>query len=74
MKVEHLEKAIDEAERFIESAKLALSSRTQEMTYGSPGRPPQPYSTWDARRTAACKRASMDLTRALADMRRRGEQ
>lgn len=58
-RVDSLDTAICEARRFIEKAQAArdaLASK-QESTYHSPS-------------FAAAKRASMDLTRALANVRR----
>jgi hypothetical protein len=52
---ERLKQAVEEAERFIVRAKIALAESTHEFT-GSKSR-------------AAAKRASMDLTRALAHFR-----
>lgn len=59
-RIDNIKTAISEAQRFIEKAQAAcdaLASK-QESTYHSPS-------------FAAAKRASMDLTRALADVRRR---
>ena len=61
MKAKTLQKAIDEAERFIERAKalrdLTTPSPNTDFIYGPPIE------------SGACQRASMDLTRALADLR-----
>jgi hypothetical protein len=54
-----LRTAINEAERFIRMARIAASALKDDTYYGG-------------KETAAAKRASMDLTRALADVRRRG--
>lgn len=58
-RVDNLENAVCEARRFIEKAQAASTAliTKQESTYHSPS-------------FAAAKRASMDLTRALADVRR----
>jgi len=54
-----LRTAIHEAERFIRMARIAASALKEDRYYGG-------------KETAAAKRASMDLTRALADVRRPG--
>ena len=54
-----LSRCIKEAERFLKAAKLAYSTeldKDKEYSFGG-------------KNTAAAKRASMDLTRALADFR-----
>jgi len=57
-----LREAIDEAERFVRLGKDLLASlRPDEALYGSPG----------TKRSGAVRRASMDLTRALARLRGR---
>lgn len=58
MKTDDIETAISEARRFIVRAERALND-LNAVEYAWNGTPA----------TAACKRASMDLTRALADMR-----
>lgn len=55
MRRDRVNKAIEEAERFIAAAKNVKLN----MEYDSGGK-----------ESAACRRASMDLTRALADLRR----
>jgi len=61
MSVKHLQICIDEAERFIDKAVKAQEEIEKDE-----------YSVWVGNRhTAAAKRASMDLTRALADLRKR---
>jgi hypothetical protein len=52
-------KAIKEATRFMEAAQTVLE-KEDEQTF-----------SFGNMYTAACRRASMDLTRALAEMRRR---
>jgi hypothetical protein len=60
MHIDKLTNAIAEAERFIEKAhKAAFKIRTDSLTTIS-----------GSKETATCKRASMDLTRALADLRK----
>ena len=64
-----LKTAISEAERFLDRARRAERSfQIEEWPVTAPGQPTY-YST-DTTATAAVKRASMDLTRALADLRR----
>ncbi len=58
MEIEKVEQAIREARRFIDKANLALQ-RVGKSKYFYCGK-----------ETAACRRSSMDLTRALADLRR----
>lgn len=62
MKLDNLDKAIQEAERFIEKAKVARESR-QPSTYA-----PSIYY-FRGLESSACKRSSMDLTRALSKLR-----
>ena len=52
-------RAIEEAERFLIRARKAREWMTQTK-----------YIEMGGKETAACRRASMDLTRALADLRR----
>ncbi len=61
-KTKVLDTAIKEAERFLERAKWARLAIGADKHAGSSGHPD----------VAAMKRASMDLTRALADVRRSG--
>jgi hypothetical protein len=58
-------KAIKEAERFVAAAKLAIESRRSYTIEGH-----GEFKSWNPRNTGAARRASMDLTRALADLRR----
>jgi hypothetical protein len=58
MTFDNILQAIEEANRFITRANAAME-RLKEDAYASYGSP----------ETAACRRASMDLTRALAKMR-----
>jgi len=57
-----LENAVDEAERFIEKAKAALKRINDEDDRG--------YWCYSSKENAAAKRASMDLSRALTEVRR----
>ncbi|KKL93359.1 hypothetical protein LCGC14_1875450 [marine sediment metagenome] len=58
MEIEKVEEAIYEARRFIDKANLALQ-RVGDSKYFYYGK-----------ETAACRRASMDLTRSLAELRK----
>ena len=60
MKMQMLDAAIFEAERFLKKAKRCKHSPTK-TEYG--------YAYWDTKETAATRRSSMDLTRALSDLR-----
>lgn len=61
---EKITEAIAEAKRFIHRAEV-LQARRKKDTW---------LKQWDASREGgACRRASMDLTRALADLRRPGQ-
>jgi len=61
MNYDTLQRAIAEAQRFIE-----LAQNVGYYEYG--GRPPK-YINSPTKESASCKRASMDLTRTLADLR-----
>ncbi len=68
MKPNDLFRAITEAERFL---KVARQVKTEEMV----GEGKMAGESWlviygYCKETAACKRASMDLTRALTELRR----
>lgn len=59
MKTEAIKAAVAEAKRFITRAETLLNTEDQRMYgYGSP------------KESGACRRASLDLTRALAEMRK----
>ena len=58
MKVDKIKEAIYEAERFITKAKLALE-KTEGKNY-----------LYANKENGACRRSSMDLTRALAELRK----
>jgi len=60
MTVTKIKAAIKEAQRFIKLAKVAA-----EEHEGSGH-----YAMWGSKATGALKRSSMDLTRALAEMRK----
>ena len=60
MKIDKLTDAMKEAERFLVKAEVACHSlRTDKFAYMS-----------GTKETGACRRASMDLTRALAELRK----
>ena len=72
MKIATVTEAIHEAERFIAAATVALLAQTAsqilfDLSFPNSGR----HEVWDTcQENATCKRASMDLTRALARMRK----
>ena len=65
MQVEALKKAMAEAERFITAAKKVeiVHKKFEDGTSYD-------HLKYCSKEAAACKRASLDLTRALAQMRR----
>lgn len=69
MDIYTLDKAVAEAERFIERAQALKSAHASAYQgHGAAGTPRTFYDFPKER--AAARRSSMDLTRALADMRR----
>ncbi len=68
MKVQHLLTAIDEAERFLTKAKRLRAA--QKAAEKDSKWEPSPWVSASPSGCAEVKRASMDLTRALADVRR----
>jgi len=60
MKMENVDRAAEEAGRFLTLVGQLRVKVEQDK-----------YCMWGCKETAAVKRASLDLTRALADMRRR---
>jgi hypothetical protein len=64
MKIDKLNIAIAEANRFLKAAKLA-----QVRIWEIKAREGE-YAVVVSKETAACRRASMDLTRALAELRK----
>lgn len=67
MTVRKINKGITEAERFIKAANQAISRISEEYPHQSS---PDFAPVCGLRETAACRRASLDLTRALADLRK----
>ncbi|MDD4390233.1 MAG: hypothetical protein PHW03_05455 [Eubacteriales bacterium] len=63
MEIAAVREAIKEAERFIQKAK-----KVKQMTFSN-GEKSTVYTEYGSE-SAACKRASMDLTKALAKMRK----
>ena len=61
MKMQMLDVAISEAERFLKRAKRCRKTQATSE---------RGYTYWDYKETGATKRSSMDLTRALADLRK----
>ncbi len=68
MRVESLKEAIKEAERFLKLARKVEVS-TVHGTHQMAGKKWQEIS-YPSPQNSACKRASLDLTRALAEMRK----
>ena len=68
MTYKRLEEAIKEARRFIKTAEAA-QSRIADGKYPLPRDKQQTALVGGSRETAAARRASMDLTRALTDLR-----
>jgi len=66
MRTRNVMVAIQEARRFIERAEAALLHNADHLP-PSTGTPAYLYAS---KHSGACRRASLDLTRALADMRR----
>jgi hypothetical protein len=64
MKLHNIDAAVAEAHRFIERAETLMAAVQKSA--------PRAYLSDHPRESGAVKRASMDLTRALAEMRRRG--
>lgn len=67
MKLEHIEAAEAEAKRFLARCGAAKDAFTYHRFVDDTG---GYWSSDDTKATAALRRASMDLTRALADLRR----
>ena len=61
MNIENLNEAINEAERFLEKAKVVREKVKVDN-----------YVFYGCKQTGALKRASMDLSRALSKIRRTG--
>ncbi len=62
MNIDGIDYAMEEAQRFLTAAKAAVEIWRQR---GGPK-----YSFGYSKETAACRRVSMDLTRALAKLRK----
>lgn len=58
MKREAVKKAIEEAQKFIDRAEVLMENETDHTSF------------WGSKASGATRRASMELTRALAEMRR----
>ena len=59
MDIKNLEKAMGEAERFLDTAQAVKEKVAKDK-----------YAFFGCKETASCKRASMDLTRALVAIRK----
>jgi hypothetical protein len=69
MKIQHLNEAIEEAERFLARAKAAKQAHANYSD--EPDAELGAWLTHNPRENGAVRRASMDLTRALAQLRSR---
>lgn len=69
MKTEEIKSAINEAKRFIKRAELLIEGRKQKNSYTYDGKT-FTYDKSCAKESGALRRASMDLTRQLAQMRK----
>lgn len=69
MKLSNLTTAIQEADRFIRRAETLRDQHLQD-TNGSKIIGARENIYWPPKQTAATRRASMDLTRALAELRK----
>ena len=65
-----LEEAIAEANRFIQKAKELKAVRAQPGTEWVHGGVKHTYPPTEVKEHAACKRSSMDLSRALSTLRK----
>lgn len=65
MKLSHLNTAIAEAERFLGRARTALGAHN-----AIDSKEARSLSNYNPRENGALRRSSMDLTRALADLRK----
>ena len=65
MKTEEIKKAVKEAKRFIEAAERCIEARKQTYKSGD-----YEFNVATPKESGACRRASLDLTRQLAEMRR----
>lgn len=70
MQYETLLTAIAEAERFLERAKDLAKRHKNMTTNGVTHKVPAVHIYWLPKEQGLAKRASMDLSRALADLRR----
>lgn len=61
MRPSTLREAMDEAKRFIKAAKFALDQKESDNYPGD--------YFWASKQSGSARRASMDLTRKLADLR-----
>lgn len=72
MNIIELEYVIREAERFISAARYAIERRDKDWMRDSKrlGLTKKDVYSNTSKENAACKRASLDLTRALAELRK----
>jgi hypothetical protein len=69
VKTEKVKEAINEAKRFIKKAELLIESRKEQRSYEYGG-VKHFYDAPSGKESGATRRASLDLTRALAEMRK----
>lgn len=65
MKTEEIKKAVEEAKRFINAAERCIEARKKTYKSGD-----YEFTLNAPKESGACRRASLDLTRQLAEMRR----
>lgn len=65
MKTKEIEKAVKEAKRFIAAAELCIAARKKTYVHGD-----YTFHHDAPKESGATRRASLDLTRQLAEMRR----
>lgn len=65
MKIEEIRKAVEEAKRFIEAAELCIEARKKTYKSGD-----YEFTSNAPKESGSCRRASLDLTRQLSEMRR----
>jgi hypothetical protein len=72
VKVKRLREAVNEAERFLVAAKRAETKYFEDWAIASRdlGLTKQEHYSNSGKENASCKRASLDLTRALAELRK----
>lgn len=69
MTIKQISDAMREADRFIKAGRLAIARIKKENKHGELDDSLRELIS-GSKETAACRRASLDLTRALADLRK----